>query len=199
MIKIILKTSKALCLCLLFFTLISCNGNKENTSEGISNKEEKNRGITKISYYDDSGKLEKTFEYINLCGKRYLNQGWYFDRNGDTLFDKSHFFKVEVEKKVLSTGEQSKITISYKPLLKNTISGFLISKEKLIREDYCNLDEQAVDTIYFVDNKLQFSIEFKDKGHKNLGGYILEISKELAPDGIYSERKVYLSIPLDVE
>lgn len=191
--------SKKLYLFFLIFTFISCNRNKANTCVDISNKEEKNKGITKISYYNDNGELEKTLEYINLCGKKYLNQGWYFDEKGDTLLDKSHFFKIKVEKKVLKIREQTTVTINYKPLLKNTISGFLLSKENLLKKDYCNLDEHDVDTLYFVDNKLQFSTGFKDKGPKNLGGYILEVSKKLIHDGSYSERKVYLSIPLDVK
>jgi len=195
----ITRIIKTLYLYFLILILISCNVNKANTNIDISNTEEKNKGITKISYYNDNGELEKTLEYINLCGKEYLNQGWYFDKKGDTLLEKSHFFKVEVEKKVLDQREQIIIKISYKPLSRNTISGFLLSKENLLKDDYCNLDEHAVDTLYFVNNKLQFSTGFKDKGQKNLGGYILEVTKKLTPEGSYSERKVYLSIPFEVK
>jgi len=154
--------------------------------------------IGKWLYYNYNGKLEKGFEYIILNGQQYTNQGWYIDNNNDTILAKSNFYRVSVEKKNLKLLEPTKIKIFYKPLSKNAVSGFLLSKEKSMKDDYSNLDEHKLDTIYFVDNKLEFSIGFKDEGNKNIGGYILEVNTDTTPKGVYSERKVYLSIPLEV-
>jgi hypothetical protein len=184
---------------LLISVLVSCKKDNANATLEVSRPDEKSKGITKISYYNDKGKLDKTLEYINLCGKKYLNQGWYFDGNGDTLSKKSNFYKLEVEKNVIKYGDSSKVTLIYNPLLKNTVSGFLLSREYRLQNNYCNLNEIEVDTLYFVDNKLEFYAKFKNKGKRNIGGYILEVSEEIRKDRKYSERKVYLTIPFEVK
>ena len=169
--------------------------NLKKQEEGNFYKENK---IGKWSYYSDDGRLEKVFEYINLNRHQYTNQGWYFNKNGDTLFNKSNFYKLKVKKSVLNPKEQTLVSISYNPLFKNAACGVLISKEKLLKDNYSNFDERNVDTLYFVDDKLQFATEFKGKGHKNLGGCILEVNKNPTPEDTYSERRVYISIPFDV-
>ena len=185
---------------LFFIMLFSCNEN-EHEIENITKPEEKKEGITKYNYFNKDGKLNKTLEYINLCGKQYLNQGWYFNANSDTLYDKSNYYKIEVEKKNLKPYETSKIKITYKPYLKGSVSGILLSR-KNIKPDYCDLNYEKLDTIYFVDNKLVFQQGFKSKGNKIVGGYILEMKKEkkmVNKKNVYKERKVYFKIHFEVK
>ena len=93
--------------------------------------------------------------------------------------------------------EESKVTMVYKPLLKNTVSGILLCRENNI--EYCDLKSKKLDTLYFVDNKLEYIQVFKSKGAKKVTGYILEITKELRVDKKYDERKVYFTLNFTVK
>ena len=183
---------------MIVLSFFSCTKEKKEkiTIQGV-----RKEGNLKYNFYKKNGKLNKTLEFINLCGKKYLNQGWYFNNSSDTIYEKSNFYKIIVEKNILKTNETSKITIYYNPLLKNTVSGLLISNQN-VDLDYCNLNAAKLDTIYFVDNKLQFYQSFKNKGKVRIGGYILEISKILKNNdnrNEYDERKVYLNITFEVK
>lgn len=154
----------------------------------------------KYKFYNKNGELDKELEYINLCGKKYLNQGWYFNKNLDTSYDKSNYYKIFVERNVLKPSERSRIIIKYKPLMKNSISVMLLG-DKNIDDDFCNLNKMRLDTLYFVDNKIEFVQSFKSKGNKNIGGYIFEIkklNKKINNNSVYDERKVYFKIPFVV-
>lgn len=179
------------------FIFNSCQKGNDNNVVEISTNEQQLKGIKMYNFYRNDGSLEKTLEYINLCGKQYLNQGFYFNKSKDTLFDKSNFYELNVEKHTLNINETSKITIKYEPLLKNSVSGLLLSKDN-IDIDFCNLKNSKLDTIFFVDNKIEFYQSFKNKGKKILGGFILEVDKNLN-NKIYDERKVYLTIPFEVK
>ena len=189
---------KIFCIIVIVSIIVSCE--KKVKSINISSLSEKQNGITKFNFYKKNGKLEKTLEYIDICGNKYLNQGWYFNDYEDTLSNKGNYFKIYVEKKILRPTETSKITILYKPLRQNTICGILISKN--ISIDYCNLTDVKLDTIYFINNKLEFYQGFKSKGKTNIGGYILEISdRSIRVDNHkeFDERKVYFNIPFEVK
>lgn len=140
--------------------------------------------------------MKKTFEYVNVCGKDYLNESWHFNENGDTIKKKSHFCKIKIEKSVLKPLKESKVTIMYKPLLKNSISGILLCRENNI--NYCDIENKKLDTLYFVDNKLEYFQTFRNKGVKKVTGYVLEIKRELTADKKYDERKVYFTLNFTV-
>ena len=55
---------------------------------------------------------------------------------------------------------------------------------------YCDVENKKCDTLYFVDNKPEYTQSFKYSGQKKVTGYILEITKELRADKKYNERKV---------
>ncbi|MCF6133460.1 hypothetical protein [Flavobacterium wongokense] len=180
---------------LLIIINFSCT-EKQDEVVDVSSKTDKENGIKKLGFYE-KGKLKKTFEYVNVCGKEYVNQGWHFNEKGDTLEQKSHFCKIKIEKNILKPLEESKVTMIYKPLLKNTVSGILLCKEDNI--NYCDLENKKFDTLYFVKNKLEFIQSFRHTGHKKLTGYVLEISKELRADKRYQERRVYFTLNFTVK
>jgi len=162
----------------------------------VSSKSDIQNNIKKRNFYRD-GKLKKTLEYVNVCEKEYLNQGWYFNENRDTIEKKTHFCKIKIHKKSLKPEELSKVSMTYKPLLKNSVSAVLLSKENDL--SYCDLENKKFDTLYFVDNKLQYLQSFKSAGNKKLTGYVLEITKELRKDGTYDERKIYFTLNFKVQ
>ncbi|WP_306353315.1 hypothetical protein [Flavobacterium sp. '19STA2R22 D10 B1'] len=185
-------------LLLLMLCVSSCKEDKNDDIQNISDAKIKNG---KYKFYKKNGELDKVLEYINLCGTQYLNQGWYFKNNMDTLFGKSNFYKISVEKSILKSDENSRIIIKYKPFMKNSISVLLLGN-KNIDDNFCNLAKIRLDTLYFVDNKLEFNQSFRNKGTKMIGGYIIEFKKvpeKINNHNVYDERRVYFKIPFEVK
>ena len=96
---------KIFCIIVIVSIIVSCE--KKVKSINISSLSEKQNGITKFNFYKKNGKLEKTLEYIDICGNKYLNQGWYFNDHEDTLSNKGNYFKIYVEKKILRPDRKS--------------------------------------------------------------------------------------------
>ena len=190
-----MKNSILITLLIITTLNFSCK-NESKKIVDVSSKVDKLNGVTKKEFYEN-GKLKKTLEYVNVCGKEYLNQGWYFNDKQDTIKNKGNAYKIKIEKNILKPLEESKVTMVYKPLLKNTVSGILLCRENNI--EYCDLKNKKLDTLYFVDNKLEYIQAFKSKGAKKVTGYILEITKELRADKKYDERKVYFTLNFTVK
>ena len=71
--------------------------------------------------------------------------------------------------------------------------------QNLTAKEQLDLKNKKLDTLYFVDNKLEYIQAFKSKGAKKVTGYILEITKELRVDKKYDERKVYFTLNFTVK
>jgi hypothetical protein len=187
---------------LIYLIIFSCKNDKKETIKDITTLIEKKEGISKLNFYNNKNELLKTLEYIDLCGKKYLNQGWYFNKNHDTIYKKSNFFKIKIEKNVLKENEKTKINIFYKPYLDNCISVLLLSREN-IENNYCEiLKSKSYDTIYFINNKIEYYQSLEGKGKSYIGGYILEVKKldkKINNKSVYDERKVYVKIPFFVK
>lgn len=151
-------------------------------------------------YYSENEKKEKVFEYINLCGKQYTNQGWYFNHNGDTLIKNSNFYKLNNFSNKIKHNEALAFQMFYKPILENSNSFICLSP--LIEEDFCNINNVTLDTIFAVNSNNIFDIHvsFSKIGNRNLRGFITEYTKRTVSNDSaeYNERKVYFDIPLTI-
>lgn len=184
----------------IFFLLLSCKQDKKIFIKEITSIKEKREGIKKYNFYEND-KLIKTLQYIDLCGKKYLNQGWYYNDRGDTIDKGSNYFKVSVSENLLKEYDSTKIAFFYKPILKKSILVLLICREDV--SNYCEIDKHSqFDTLYFNnDNKLEYYQGFQNIGKTNIMGHIIEVSSELKKvnnHNVYDERKVYFKIPFEV-
>lgn len=151
--------------------------------------------IDKWSYYNKKGQKEKEFEYLNIQGEQYTNQGWYFDKKGDTIKELGNYYEYELNPSKIKQGEVFELIIKYKPLL--VVNGdvrAMISPK--IKENFDNIEDVKLDTIFFYKNQANLRISFKDKGKKNIRGYIDE-TYEVKEDSM-NTRIVYIDIPIDV-
>lgn len=179
-------------------TYVKIFKNKKISSEGKLFRDMK---VDKWNYYNSHEKLEKVFDYITICGKSYSNQGWYFTSEGDTLIDKSNFIKYNNLKRNLKPKEILNFKMLYKSILPENSKSFVCLSSK-IQDDFCNINEVKLDTIYSQNNSFDVLISFSKKGNKNLRGFVTEfqIEEYISKDSArFAERKIYFDIPLLVE
>lgn len=166
-------------------------------SIGESTAQAKNIGVWK--YYNQKGKLIKKQEFINLCGKEYLNQSWEFD-NGKMINDKGNHYKILLKKKEYFVGEPIQIAFFYTPILGNDSRNLIYLSPKIL-PDYCNIKKVHLEKWYSDNRKIVGTVTFKSKGIKNLRGYIQEFfySKNKSKNEEYLSREVYFTVKIIVK
>lgn len=143
----------------------------------------------KWKYYKDK-KIDKVLQYKNINDIQYLNQGWYFDKLGDTIEESGNNYKFNysgTQKKKLTEVD---ISITYNPLIAINSDVILLFSNQL-DEKFSNIDKVTLDTVVFANNKVDFKIGIK--GNVNFRGLIKEYANIVPKDSIvYKERFVYL-------
>lgn len=186
------------CILLLIFCFISCKETSQSEIE-VTSASEKKEGKKVFEYYKDDV-LEKKLEYINLCNKLYLNQGWYYNEKKELVLEKSNFFKTTIGKNKLKVKDTTLVKFYFKPIIKNSIRVLLLCQKKI--DNYCEITTcKNFDTLYFKNNRLEYVHSFAKPGKRNVGGYILEISRTMKKKkgkDYFQERRVYFKIPFEV-
>ncbi len=151
--------------------------------------------IGKWKYYTKNGSIDKIFEYINLNGKQFTNQGWYFDEKGDTIKDFGNYFSFEISPATVKINEIMKIKFKYKPILALN-SNVIACMSFKIKEDFSNLNTVHLDTTYFERTTSGYQeIIFSKKGKQHIRGFIKEFYET---DEKFVEKKMYIDIPITV-
>jgi len=171
----------------------------ENQTLREEGKSCKNIKAGKWKYYRVDNSLEKVFEFMNVNNKQYTNQGWYFDKKGDTIKEFGNFYTFKFSDKKASKNKPVSLCFKYKPLLA-TNSDVIICISNKIDENFTNLSKIELDTIHVFDNKLEnFKVIFESEGRKNLRGFIKEFyeKNKTKNDSITkAERYLYFDIPV---
>ncbi len=159
--------------------------------------------VGKWKYYKKNGKLDKVIEYVNLCGKQYTNQGWYFDDKGDTLKEYGNYFEIKFLPKNIKKNDTVCLQMMYKPIIYlNSEVMLCFDTENNVSKDFCNIDKVKLAKFYKTSDVLKTYVRFESSGQKNIRGYIKEyFNKESsAQDSTTSgERYLYFDIPIKVE
>ncbi len=168
--------------------------NEIKESEG---KFYKGRKINIWNYYHKKGYLKSRFEYIDSCGNQYTNQGWAFNKNGDTLKDYSNYYKIiGLEKnKIYKANDTVHFKIRYRPIISKNSNAILLSSSDL-KMNFCNLNNVKFDTIRWRKNDFYINLIFSKKGKKNFRGFIREYAMYNKVD--YDERIIYFDIPIEI-
>jgi hypothetical protein len=153
-------------------------------------------------FYKD-GNIDKVFEYINLCGEQYLNQGWYYDGKGKLLYENTNYYEVQDYKPTLSVGEKTDVKIYYKRLLRTqnekqeNILGFCLVKDTI--SNYCySLKNENIKCLYDITkDTIEFEFSSKNVGKFYVTGFIRE-NYEDKETGTTGNRDVFISIPFEV-
>lgn len=160
--------------------------------EGNFNKQKKG----KWRYYDNDGKLIKVIEYVDLCGTQYTNQGWSYDRSGKVIEKGSNYYTLKTKRSQCKINEVINMDIHYQPILSIKSITFLCMSPK-IKQDYCNLNTEKLDTLFSENNNFNFKLSFSKVGKKYIRGFIKEIYYDKNIDQT-SERIIYIDIPFNV-
>jgi hypothetical protein len=192
------------------------NGSKKREGKVLASR---NR-IGKWSLYSEDGILSEVLEYIDLGGEEYLNQGWHFDKKGDTIIGKGNYLQFKFSKDTVAIFEPVKILAFLKePLLSFDSDVFICIPKGALDEvnvDFSNLPNVEWDTLPSVKNEkivkdyemynlhVSFGLEFNKPGIKHVRGFLLE-SNEIEPNGkskdsfdmkerkIYFDKEIYVS------
>lgn len=168
-----------LCLASLFLTF-GCNKSKIKFVKDIIvndtlRSEGHMKGILKYGYwryYNFEGNLLVVNEYKIINNEAYLNQEIVFDKNGDTLFNKSNFFTCKFRD---INNDSVLLEIKYEGIFDaiydNSKSYPMLVYNNHINADFSNLNEIKLDTLIFKDNQLKISIP----KNKELRGVINEV------------------------
>ena len=133
----------------------------------------KNQKYGKWKYFSKEGYLQKVFEYKNIEGKQYTNQGWQFNSNGDTIMGLGNYYKLKPLPKSIKLSEKLIMDFEYKPLLsENSTTTIYMSSE--INNDFSNLNSITLDTVSLPSEGAIIEMSFKSKGEKKLRGFIKE-------------------------
>lgn len=190
---------KYLVLFILLPLLTNCNSKKNEDNEVVKEYKinndsviekgiEKNglrSGIWKYSDLDEN--LLEIVEFKIINNESYYNQAIRFNKNNDTIFDRTSFYKFNYTNDTI-------LNINFVSLLdklyegKNTI---ILLYNKNINEDFSNLNELNLDTLFF-NNK--YAVQFINKS-KKFRGIIREIHLRKS-DSISLQRDVYVDINL---
>jgi len=166
-------------------------------------KNVKNRMIGKWKFYKVNGKLDKIVEYINLCGRQYTNQGWYFDEKGDTLKKYGNYFDFKWSSKIIKKNQVVSLQMTYKPIIYlNSEVELCLDTEKKVSKDFCNIHKVKLAKFYKSSDVLETYFKFETSGKKNIRGYIREFfnREETEQDSITSgERYLYFDIPVEIK
>lgn len=184
-------------------------------SEGIYSK--LGLPIGKWRYYnEENGYLEEVKEIQNVNGEPHLNQNWSFDKNGDTLFDRSTYLLLHFLKDTISIEEAVTVYAELKyPLFKNKESSIMAvvpnDNSEDFNEDFSNLEFIQPDTTYNLNIEEEYRLEagmaegdykhdvifgryYNSPGPKKFRGIIVEYFKTdtLTKDSLnFFEHKIY--------
>lgn len=157
--------------------------------------------IGKWSYYLEENKLDKVFEYIVINNNQYTNQGWYFNKEGDTIHDLGNHYNYEFSPKEHYSGEIFMLKLKYKPIVASNsdVIAFLSTD---VKYDFSNLNNVPYDTIHFDNFESNVTFEFENPGDYFLRGYIKEFIYKVPTienPTDYEERIMYVNIPLKIK
>ena len=151
--------------------------------------------IGKWKYYKDK-KIDKILQYKNINDLQYLNQGWYFDKLGDTIEEYGTNYKFNYSGELKKNLIEVDISIVYNPLIAINSDVILLFSNQL-DEKFSNIDKVVFDTVVFKKNKANFKLGIK--GNVNFRGFIKEYANIVPKDSIvYKERFVYLDEEISV-
>lgn len=189
--------------------------NNSIQSEGMYNK--LGLPVGKWSYYDeDDGYLKEVKEIKNINGKPHLNQRWYFDKNGDTIFDNSTFLSLHFLADTIMLDEAVKVYAELKyPLFKDKSSSIMAivprDNSEDFNEDFSNGNIVKRDTTFNLNIEKEYRLEaglpdrdysrevifgryYKSPGLKKFRGIIVEYFKTdtITKDSLnFFEHKIY--------
>ncbi|WP_106795202.1 hypothetical protein [Aquimarina sp. Aq78] len=192
--------------------------NKSGIIKAMGNMNDDDLKIGKWSFFKE-GKLDFIREYKIIRGKQYLNQSWNIDKEGDTIFEGSKFFSIQILNDSIIKDQKPLMAVAYlqAQLFKGKSSEIFVclpNGEKIeFDEDFSNEREIKLDTFYNLQHDIKNQINFsKDiskpysaafgkwfkttTGKKNIRGFIEEYYKE--KDSVKST-KMYFDIPIYIK
>ena len=124
-------------------------------------------------FYNKDGSVADSIEHINLKTNSYLNQRIKYNKKNHLIIDSSNFFKFSL--KSIQNSDLFDLKINYVPMDKKSDVFMVIGED--IKEDFSNIDNVELDTIFMQNNKI--TSKAFEKASKVFKGFFYEYrSKE---------------------
>lgn len=125
-------------------------------------------------YYRKNGTLKGIFEYKTIRGEQFTNQGWHFNEEEKFIEEQGNYIDYQVSSYKVKQNDTILFNLKYKPLLALNSNVFMCFSTK-INDDYSNLNEIKLDTIYLKNNKItNHKFIFETKGEKIIKAFVKE-------------------------
>ena len=143
---------------------------KNLLNEGVMYK---NEALGLWNFYKNNH-LSIVREYIRIDNHHYLNQAWFFNKNGDTLMNKGSFYNISFNDTIKSKTQETIRFVLENPLALEEKNEVLLIYEAEFYNDRTNNIEKDKDTIIGFRNEILYQVSFDDPGEFKFKGYILE-------------------------
>lgn len=117
-----------------------------------------------FKFYRKNESLSDSVEYINVNNKGYLNQRYHYDENKKIVKDSSRYYSFQLSQIKDSTYQYK---ISYEPMIKDAKVCLIVDSD--INENFSNLKELEMDTIFMKNNSITATITTKTPYKKQKG------------------------------
>jgi len=146
--------------------------------------------VGKWNLHNESGHLDATFEYKRVNGTEYLNQTWYLNQNGDTLY-RGNFSHMDVLKDTVNLGEYLDFYFHLQvPLVSTECDVYVIipkNEENNFNKDFSN--EKEIETIE-VPSLANDSLNYDSMDPNTPFNLIVTFQKLLHKKGKYNFRGI---------
>ena len=170
-------------------------------------------------FYRNNKVISQKLEYLNIAGVEYVNQGWYYDKQGKELENSGNYIKIETKNDTVKINEPLIFLISLvKPYFSYDSDVYVcLPKNKLsdLKQDFSNLNQIPLDTFISVkdekivkdshkyNRQVSFGLTFvKEKEivvrgflterYPNNGNFGVDKKYEILERKIYFEKKIYV-------
>ncbi|MGG5507365.1 MULTISPECIES: hypothetical protein [unclassified Myroides] len=159
----------------------------------------KHKRIGEWNFYDDD-QVSKKLEYLIVNGEQYVNQGWYYDKEGKIRKNIGNHIKIEMKSDTVNVNEIVKVLITLEMPLFSFDSDVVVYIPKdythELKSDYSNFYEIEMDTLLSLKNEkrqkeynsynLQVltALKFSKRGQYNFRGVLQEIHPNYENSGI---------------
>lgn len=149
-------------------------------------------------FFKENGQLDKKVEFVNILNEEYVNQSITYLSNSIIDTTRSYFYTIKTPDTV-QLKSKHKVNIGYSsPKSKDSNVYLVVAKD--LKEDFSNLNQIKKDSMLLPFGILDFDMNFKEQGVKNIRGYFYEkYLDSLRPnknsldslDASIFERKIY--------
>jgi len=180
-----------------------------------------NIAVGRWKFYDNDGKLNEIRIYKNIRDESYLNQGYKFNKKGDTLVYGTNFVDISLYRDTIRLNEPMRaIVFMASKFFKSKESKMMVflakgssnftknfsNESKIVLDTFYDLTKDTINQKYYKNFDFSkivvFGKWFDKTGRKDIRGYVSEYYEKEPTENdsiVKEERIIYFDIPIYVK